>query len=347
VKRKKIMLSKEDKYKIVKLRSHDFSYQKIHEKLGFSVDTVMKVCKAEEERKIKEMEGGQETSQTHKEAVSFDNSIDEFRKILGNIDDIIKKRQLKDEDMREWEKRKEDLQEMMRVEVDDRIDKERADAVEARNGEWRKWLEQNYVKKEVVTDLDKTIKTRDATILDLRNAIEEKDDLLRNNKDEMSQLKAFNQREKKYLEVQKGDLLLKNIGLSEDIGNLNDYIGNYLDDAGQWEREKLRREKEALNVEKTDFDRFVKTQESTLDELYFKCDEKLKDVGKREKQHAEKEKEMKKREEEFDKWIKQAYVTLEDKIKDVEKRAENVTELEKRLLRWKEEQKDEICSSHR
>ena len=314
------MLSKEDKYKIVKLRSHDFSYQAIHKKLGFAVDTVMKVCKAEEERIVNEMEGGQEASQTYKEAVSFDNSIDGFRKILGNIDDIIRKRQLKVDDRREWEKRKEDLQEMLRVEVDDRIDKERSDAVEARNGEWRKWLEQNYVKKEVVTDLDKTIKTRDATIVDLRNAIEEKDDLLRKNKCEMSQLKAFNQREKKYLEDQKRDLLLKNIGLSEEIGNLNDYIGNYLDDAGRREREDLRHEKEIFNVEKADFDRFVKTQESNLDELYFEVDKKLKDVEKREKQHAEKEKEMKKREDEFDKWIKQAYETLEDKIKDVEKR---------------------------
>ena len=341
------MLSKEDKYKIVKLRSHDFSYQAIHKKLGFALDTVMKVCKAEEERIVKEMNEDQEESQIQKEAVSFDNSIDGFRKILGNIDDIIKKRQLKVDDRREWEKRKEDIQEMLRVEVDDQIDKERSDAVEARDGEWRKWLEQNYVKKEVVTDLDKTIKTRDATIVNLRDAIEEKDDLLSKNKYEMSQLKASNQREKKDFEDQIGDFLWENIGLKEEIGNLNGYIGNYLDDAGRRERENLRHEKEVFTREKTDFDRFVKTQESNLDELYFEVDEKLKDVEKREKQHAEQENKMKKREDEFDKWIKQAYETLEDKIKDFEKREENVTELEKRLQGWKEKQKDEICSNHR
>ena len=54
---------------------------------------------------------------------------------MGNIDDIFKKRQLKVEDRREWEKRKEDLQEMLRVEVDDRIDKERTAAVEAADEE--------------------------------------------------------------------------------------------------------------------------------------------------------------------------------------------------------------------
>ena len=50
------MLTKEDKYKIIELREQSFSYQAIHEKLGFAVQTIMNICKEENERKIKEME---------------------------------------------------------------------------------------------------------------------------------------------------------------------------------------------------------------------------------------------------------------------------------------------------
>ena len=312
------MLTQEDKNKIMELRAQDFSYKAIHARLGFAVDTIMKVYNEEKERKAKELEEVSrvkaEDGQIKGDLVSLGSSIDEIRKIVENIDNLIKKEELKVEDRREWDRRKEDLQEMLRVEVEDRISEERADAIEARDRMWWKILEQNYVKKEVSTDLDNMIKTRDATIEDLRNDIRQKDDLINNKKYEMSQLNASHQLKKEDLKNQIRDLLMKNNGLNEENWRLHYYKENSLDSG-----------------------RCAKAKHSILNELYFDVDKKLKDAEILEKKLAEQELKLKRREDNFDKKVNQICDVYKERIKAVEKREENVIQVEKSLLRQKEE----------
>jgi len=312
------MLTQDDKNKIMELRSQDFSYKAIHARLGFAVDTIMKVYNEEKERKAKELEEVSrvkaEDGQIKGDLVSLGSSIDEIRKIVENIDYLIKKEELKAEDRREWDRRKEDLQEMLRVEVEDRISKERADAIEARDRMWWKILEQNYVKKEVSTDLDNMIKTRDAAIEDLRNDIRQKDDLINNRKYGMFQLNASHQLKKEDLKNQIRDLLMKNNGLNEENWRLHYYKENSLDSG-----------------------RCTKAKHSILNELYFDVDKKSKDAEILEKKLAVQELKLKRREDNFDKKVNQICDVYKERIKAVEKREENVIQVEKSLLRQKEE----------
>jgi len=340
------MLTKEDKYEIIELRGQIFSYQAIHEKLGFAVQTIMNVCKEENERKIIEIKQRQreskkvDESRTQKGAVSFFSSIQVIQEISSDIDNVIKHGQLKIEDRREWEKRKEDLLELLRVEVDDRIAEEIAAAVETRDEVWREFLKQNYVKKEVAKDINNTIKTKDSLIEDLRTEVVQKDNLLRNKQYEISQLNASHQLEKEDLNNRIGDLLFENIGLKEEIGDLSDFIGNYIDDAGRREREELRRE-EDLIVKKTDFDIHIKRQRSNLDRLFVESEETLKSAKKLEEELDEQREKLKKREEKFDKNKKQIYDMLVEKLKAVEKLEEELDERKDELDAEREKIQDD------
>ncbi|GAI13604.1 unnamed protein product [marine sediment metagenome] len=52
-----------------------------------------------------------------KKEVHFNNPIDKVRAIPKAIDDLIKTEQLKADDRSEWEKRKEEIKEILRVEI--------------------------------------------------------------------------------------------------------------------------------------------------------------------------------------------------------------------------------------
>lgn len=331
------MLTQEDKNKIIKLRQQDFSYQAIHDRLGFAIDTIMKVCNEEVKRKAKE--SGEEKSQQAEQGqiqgdvVSFDSSIQELRKIKSDIDKVIKGGKLKAEDKKVWERRKEDLQEMVVVEVDDRIAEEREDAVKTRDKQWRELLKQNYVGKEIVTDFENSIKSRDATIKDLENEIVQKDELIQKNQQDMSRIKATHHFEKEKIKDQVRYLLRENNFLKDETARQHNYIENHLDsDVRNWQ-EQVYHDQEVLNNKKTDFDRYVKAQQSKLEELYVEVDKKEKDVERREKELAEKEDKLRKREDEFDKKINQLSDMLKGRIRAIEKREKNVAELEKRYKR--------------
>lgn len=246
------MLTKADKDKIIELRSQDFSYHVIHEKLGFAEDTIMKVCKEEERRKIKEIEEGQreskkaEESMAQREGVSFDSLIQKVRQIPSDIDNVIKSGKLKVGDRKEWEKRKQDIRELLAEEVDDVIPEVREDAVKARDKEWNELLEQRYVKKDVVEDLKKRINEMETTIINLRNENEDKDDLITKNQQEISWINASNEREKETLNNRIRDLFWQKVDLEEKIGDLNDYVGNYLDDLDDGSGKTLGMKKQIL-----------------------------------------------------------------------------------------------------
>ena len=44
------MLTQEDKNKIMELRSQDFSYQAIHDRLGFTIDTIIAIKPKKQEK---------------------------------------------------------------------------------------------------------------------------------------------------------------------------------------------------------------------------------------------------------------------------------------------------------
>jgi hypothetical protein len=343
------VLTKEDKEKIIQMKREGYSYDKIHNELGFAPDTIRKVWKEEELRIIKEGEEKRSDNKKVKEGqilggiISFDSPIDEIKELAVNLDNLVKKGKLKIEDQKIWEKRIEDLRELIRMEVDNCIALERADAVKIRDDRWRETLDQHYVKKNVAADLDNTIKARDAIIAGLRNEIVDKDGVLCYYQNEVFRLKAAYQCEIDDLENQLRDRSLEIYDLMERNRNLIDYIDNHPVNDVRRGQEKLKHDREVLNVEKKDNEQFVEKQQSNLDALFLDVDEKLKDIDRREKRLVENEEKLKKREEDFDKKVKQIFDTLKERIKAVEKREVIVSELEKgNFFPLKKEVKEDI-----
>ena len=319
------MLTKQDKSKIIELRSQGFSYQAIHDKLGFAVDTIMRVCNENEEKKAKELDeeksGNAEEGQIKKEIMSHESVILD-RKIENYIDNAIKSERLKDVDTKKWEKRMENI----RTILDEKVDDVRTAAVETRDEEWKDFIKQKYVKKEVVINLNNKIQSKDLEIRNIKIAINERDNILSEKQSEISQIKASHYFEKINLKGQKEDLLLENIGLKEEIRDLNDFIDTYLDDAGRREQGILRNERDVFNVNRIDFEGHVKVQKSKLYGLYVELSEKLKSIEKREIKLAEQKEKFKKQKERFDEDKKQIYDMLREKLKSIEKHKNKLAE---------------------
>jgi len=336
------MLTKKDKDKIIELREQGHSYKSINKETGFALQTISNVLKEHEERKLGEMEQKNRESKGVKEGqikegvVSFDSTIEGVRELSVTIDNLVKKGQLKAGDRREWERRNEELQKLLKMEVDERIAEERADAVASRDEEWRWLLNQNYVKKEVATNLENANISKDSVIKNLQDAIEERDALLRNKQYEISQLIDSHQMEIQDLKSQIRNLCWEKQGLVEGNWNMHNIIQNCSDNYERREQEYLKRERELSN-EKITFNREVKEQEVKSDKSFFEVDKKYKEIERREKQLDEQTVKLKKREGECTKEKKQLFDALDKKIKSVENREKNVIMLEKRLLKQSEE----------
>ncbi len=207
----------------------------IGKKYKHSHNTIANIRKEHEDA-----DAGENQEEAKKQEVHFDNPIDKVRAIPKAIDDLIKTEQLKADDRAEWEKRKEEIKGILKIEVDDTIAEEREDAIEKRDEQWREHIKENHVKKEVVTNLRSILGEKDTTIEDLTKTIEEKDDLITN-------------------------LNNKNIGLNNDNtalretnADLSDYIGNYLDDAGRREKIACVRGQNRLEQERSSLDRYIR-----------------------------------------------------------------------------------------
>jgi hypothetical protein len=287
------------------------------------------------EQKNRESKGVKE-GQIRKEMVSFDSTIEGVRELSKTIDNLIKKGQLKAEERREWERRYEKLQNLLKVEVDERIAAERADAEATRDKVWKNLLKKNYVEKKVATDLDNTNKLKDATIKSLKNTVTENNTLLKNKQDEISQLKYYHQLEKEELKNQIKNLIREKQGLTEENWKKYYIIQNYSNTSEEREQEYQKRESELSN-EKIKFNRLVKEQEIKLDNSFFEVDKKYKEIERREEQQNEQAEKLKKGENEFNKEEKQFFDALNAKIKTLENREKNIIMLEKRLLQQKEE----------
>jgi len=316
------MLDEEEIEKIKKLINQGKTNYKIGMELGHSANTVKKIREEYKDAKV---------HHTTEEGTHFDDPIGEVRGIIHNIDNLIKKEHLKAGERKEWEKRAEEIREMLRTEVDDKIARERSNVLEERNNAWNEHIEQNFVQKEVVTDLNNMVKAREATIENRNNAIDQKDGIL-----------SSIQQENEGLKNRIRDLLWIKNDLNEKNLQLHYYIENRLDIDLRQGQEKLLSDREALHVEKTNFDRYMEVQRSNLDKLFFEANEKLKTVEIHEEIFNDQEGKLKKREAEFDENRTRMYDTLEESIQALKKREENVAVLEKGLKRWNDEQKDEL-----
>ena len=275
------MLDEEEIEKINKLINQGKTNYKIGMELGHSANTIKKIRGEYNNAKV---------SLTTEAKTHFDDPIEEARGIAHNIDNLIKKDHLKAGERKEWEKRLERIREVLRTEVDDKVESERSNAIEERDKVWNKHIEQNYVQKEVVADLNSMVKAREATIESLNYTIDQKDVVL-----------ASFQQENEGLKNQISDLQWKNNDLNEKNLQLHYRIENRLDTDVRYWREKLTSDQEALYVEKTNFNNYMETQRLNLDKLYFEVNEKLKTVEMREEKLNDQEGKLKKREAELDK----------------------------------------------
>ncbi len=268
------MLSEKEKDEILRLRQEEnLSYKEIHKKTKFSINTIMNVCREKAEESQKEEAKKQVVSQDgeeidkdknqikQKEEVIFNSAEDKIRAMPGAIDDFIETEHLKGASRAEWEKRKEEIKEILRIEVDDRIADEREDATEISDGQWRVLIKKEFDKKEVAANLRRVLKERDTTIEDLGNdnvaLWETNADLTKENEE-------------------KDNL---NTNLNNKNADLNDYIENYLDDAGRRERSKLRLEKESFAREKTDFDSACVREQNKLEQERDDFDQSVNRIG--------------------------------------------------------------------
>jgi len=118
------MLDEGEIEKIKKLINQGETNYKIGMELGHSANTV---------KKIREEYNNAHVSHILGEETHFDNPIEEVRGIAHNIDNLIKKEHLKAGERKEWEKRKDNIQELLRIEVDDKVARERSNVLEERN----------------------------------------------------------------------------------------------------------------------------------------------------------------------------------------------------------------------
>lgn len=375
------MLSKKDKEEILRLRQEeDLTYDAIHEKTKFSINTIMSICreKAEEnqkeeatscsddilsERKQEQIwqlfEGGEDISEiarkvnvdrktvrtyldkkytTHEttgkgQEVHFDDPIEEIRAIPKTIDNIIKTEHLKADDRAEWEKRIEDIREILRIEVDDRIEGEREDTTKEENEIWQRCLKENYVKKEAATNLRNTLEEKDTTIKGLTKTIEEKDNLITNIKAENTNLNNENI-----------GLNNENINLNEYNKQLEEYKEKYLEDAGRRERRRFEKERGDFVVENTKFEQYVREKQAYFREKEKDLNNKIREEGKLKKENTERKKELDEMQEKILNGISRAKNTLEeierkqywlDKEQEKLERLESVQSREKNV-EWRE-----------
>ena len=154
-----------------------------------------------------------EKSMTQGEEIYLKNPIDLTRKLADDMDNVIKTGNLRAGEKKKWQKRVNNIRNILREEFDEKRFEVEADAVEKQNQKWNIFLDQNYVKKEEVTNLNNIIYGNNTTINNLRNCISEKDILIQNIQDEMSWLKDTFHRQIEMLQNHIRNLSNKNIEL--------------------------------------------------------------------------------------------------------------------------------------
>jgi hypothetical protein len=282
-------------YKLIKKGKNNYQ---IGNELRHSPNTIKKIREEYNEEKD-HLEG---------EMVHCKSPSEGARKIIKFMDNYVKNEDLEDEDRKKWEKCLEQWREMVKREVDDRIDAERADAVKDKDREWQDTINQWYVKKEIATNLKNLVNEKDNTIQELNNKLKGKEDL----------------------ENQNLNLSRENDRLSLENKTQSNYINNYLGAAGRWEREKLK-------VEKSDNYKYQQDQQSKLNNMYYTINKELRALLKKDNKFAESIKDIKKlvdeKQAEFDKTEK---TNIDDKQK-IKKEMDDIIKILKGLnILWQQ-----------
>ena len=233
------MLRDEEIEKIKKMIDEGKTDYSIGKELGHSPNTINKVrIKYQNSEKIV----------TQGEEIYLKNPIDQIRELPDIIDNIIKTGKLRADDKKKWQIISKNIREIVREDFDEK----QSEIVEAtknkQNQIWHFILNENYVEKEEVANLNDMINEKNIIINNLRNSNAEKDIQLQNIQYEMLKQKEMSYGEKENFQNQIWHLSNEKIELETKVGDLSDYIGNYLDDAGRWEREYLMHEKENIKT---------------------------------------------------------------------------------------------------
>jgi len=157
------MLTKKERKKITDLIDEGKSNYKIGKETNHSPNTIQRI----HEEHYHELE----KKQTQREEGCSDRPIDLIRGFIANLDTLIQTGKLNEKEKMVWEKRLKQLREIIRVEVDDRIAAERADEKEKTDKEWKIFVEENYVEKEVVTGFKSEIRKKEEMIKKLEDYI--------------------------------------------------------------------------------------------------------------------------------------------------------------------------------
>ena len=165
-----------------------------------------------------------------------------FRRITNDISNIIETRKYDDRDSRKLEKLMKDMQSVLKSEVDDRIPKIRADAVEKSDAQWKGEIANNYVRKEKVAGLENTIKEKNNIIVKLRSEIEKSDRNLIAKENKISRL-----------EIQLDETYDKNTYLNNENRRLNKYMDERFDLDIKIKLDKLNNEINVFNSKKKTF----------------------------------------------------------------------------------------------
>ena len=263
----------------------------------------------------------------------FKNPIDKLRAEIKNIENIIETEQLKAEVRKELVKLLESLREILRTEVDERIEGEKANATEERDKQWQDFINQKYVKKEIVIDLNKRIKEMEITIKNLRNENKDKDDLLRNNQYEISQLNALKEQDIRTLKNEVNDYFRENNNLRNENQGLHDYIKNRLDYDVRWNQGQRK----ILNSKIIKINEYKKTQQ-------IKINKENSELEIQKKQLNEREKKLKKDKDElYTSWITMSEIknNLENWQDDIKNQQENIKKRWETVLKTAEKQRTE------
>jgi hypothetical protein len=290
------MLQENEIKKILGLIKQRKTNYRIWKETGYSVNTIDTIRKNSENT---------ETTQIQEEDVPYTNPIDKTRGIIADIDSLIQTGQLDDKDRKIWKKRAEQIREILKVEADDRISSERADAVEKRDQEWKKDVEQNYVKKDVVTGLEGKIQERDTSITRLRDKNTEKDKV--HEKDLTTIMNLSNTQQNMYYQIQ--NLTNTITVLNNNYWQLQYYIENWFDIEVRQSQDQLRVEREVFNAENKHIVDDMNNLQLNLINLNTDVEMRRKAVEMRENKVAGREEKLEKQENELEasknRWNKQ------------------------------------------
>ena len=287
------MLNKGEIEAILQLREEDHSYRAIREKLGFAIDTIMRVCKEEEEKQRESKKA--EENETQKEEPYSGSAEGKMRSTVRDLEDFLKNKKLETEERKKLEKTLDRMQENLRSEVDERIPEEIEKAIEENDDEWRIYINDDYVEKKVFTDLDSKYKMLEAAILILRTAVLEKDDIISNYQSEISQLKISRQDEIEDHNNYRENFLIKINNLNKEKDEQQNICENCQNYMINWQ-ENLEYREEALISDNKDVDKHAEAIWLNLDKSIFDLGEKEKAVemdkenNKKEKEEIQKQK---------------------------------------------------------